>query len=129
LRIANGAPERLKLGNVAIERDWGWAPEYVVALWAMLQQDKPQDFVVATGETHSLKDFVATVFASVDLDWTAYVDADPAMFRPLENPRSLLNPGKAERILGWRARYRMPDVARLMIDAERQGTVGYLPWE
>lgn len=127
-RIASGSPERLKLGNVTIERDWGWAPEYVDALWAMLQQDSPQDFVIATGETHSLKNFVAAVFASVDLDWTAHVDTDPAMFRPLESPRSLLNPGKAERILGWRARYRMPAVARLLIEAERHGSVGPLPW-
>lgn len=129
LRIATNGDERLKLGNVAIERDWGWAPEYVEALWAMLQQDTPQDFVIATGETRSLRDFVATVFSAVGLDWTQHVDTDPEMFRPLENPRSQLNPSKAERVLGWRARYRMHDVARLLIDAERTGSFGPLPWE
>jgi GDPmannose 4,6-dehydratase len=128
VRIADGSGERLKLGNVAIERDWGWAPEYVLALWRMLQLDQPEDFVIATGATHSLQDFVATVFDALGLDWTAHVDTDPAMFRPLESPRTLLNPAKAERLLGWRARFRMHDVARLLIAADRDGGFGPMPW-
>ncbi|MDR3435680.1 GDP-mannose 4,6-dehydratase [Telmatospirillum sp.] len=129
LRIKDGSSERLKLGNVAIERDWGWAPEYVMALWLMLQQDKPEDFVIATGATHSLQDFVATVFDRLGLDWTAHVDTDPAMFRPLESPRTLLNPAKAAAKLGWRAGYRMPEVAQLLIAADRQGCFGPTPWD
>ena len=97
-RIAGGSREKLKLGNIAIQRDWGWAPEYVEAMWLMVQQDQPDDFVIATGETHTLEEFVATAFAQVGLDWREHVVIDPELFRPTEiaisrgNPRKI--PGK-----------------------------------
>jgi GDPmannose 4,6-dehydratase len=75
-RIASGSQERLQLGNLDVQRDWGWAPEYVMAMWQMLQQDQPEDFVIATGETNSLEDFVATAFSCVGLDWQEHVDID-----------------------------------------------------
>jgi GDPmannose 4,6-dehydratase len=117
-RIAAGARERLVLGRLDIVRDWGWAPEYVEAMWLMLQQNAPLDFVIATGESHSLEEFIATAFAALGLDWRDHVDSDPALFRPTDLPRSYGNPARAERELGWRARYHMADVVRAMIAAE-----------
>ena len=118
VRIAAGARERLTLGRLDIVRDWGWAPEYVEAMWLMLQQSAPRDFVIATGESHSLEDFVATAFTAVGLNWRDHVDSDPKLFRPTDLARSEANPARAERDLGWRARLRMPDVVRAMIAAE-----------
>ena len=113
-RIANGSDEMLCLGDISIARDWGWAPEYVEAMWLMLQQDKPEDFVIATGETNTLKDFVAAVFDSINLDWRKYVISDESLMRPSEIKISCGDASKATRILGWGARYRMHDVAKLM---------------
>ncbi|HUO79527.1 MAG TPA: GDP-mannose 4,6-dehydratase [Steroidobacteraceae bacterium] len=118
VRIAAGARERLALGRLDIVRDWGWAPEYVEAMWLMLQQPAPLDFVIATGESHSLEQFVALAFEQVGLDWRAHVDSDPKLFRPSDLARSEGNPARAERALGWRAQLRMPDVVRAMIAAE-----------
>ena len=123
-RIAAGSGETLHLGNIEIERDWGWAPEYVDAMWRMLQQPRPEDFVIATGETHSLRDFVATAFAEVGLDWRAHVVSDPALFRPTDIASVCTNPGKADTVLGWQARYRMADVVRMMMAAERSRSDG-----
>ena len=83
-RIAAGSREQLQLGNIAIRRDWGWAPEYVEAMWLMVQQEAPDDFVIATGESHSLEEFVAAAFGRVDLDWRQHVVMDPELFRPTE---------------------------------------------
>ncbi len=118
VRIAAGARERLTLGRLDIVRDWGWAPEYVEAMWMMLQRSVPRDFVIATGESHALEEFVAAAFAAVGLDWRAHVDSDPKLFRPTDLGRSEANPARAERDLGWRARFHMPDVVRAMIAAE-----------
>jgi GDPmannose 4,6-dehydratase len=119
-RIAAGSPEKLHLGNIAIQRDWGWAPEYVEAMWLMLQQEKPDDYVIATGESHSLEEFVAAAFAQVGLQWRDHVVIDPEFFRPTEIAVSRGNPQKAASTFGWRARYRMPEVVRLMCQDELQ---------
>ena len=114
-RIAGGSKERLKLGNVDIERDWGWAPEYVEAMASMLQIEKPQDFVIATGETHSLRDFVASVFAELGLDYQEHVDTDPELLRPSDIRRSCGNPARAREILHWEAKTKMAEIARKML--------------
>ncbi|CAG0958719.1 partial GDPmannose 4,6-dehydratase, partial [Geobacteraceae bacterium] len=116
-RIANGRRERLKLGRLDIERDWGWAPEYVEAMWRMLQQSQPDDFVIATGETHSLEDFVAAAFNAVNLDWRAHVDTDQALMRPTDLEISCADPSLAESRLGWRAQTNMQRVVRNMVEA------------
>ncbi len=117
-RIAAGSQEKLRLGNIAIQRDWGWAPEYVEAMWLMLQQENPGDYVIATGESHSLEEFVAAAFAQVGLQWQDHVVIDPELFRPTDIAVSRGNPQKAAGALGWRARYRMPEVVRLMCQDE-----------
>ncbi len=119
-RIAAGSGEKLHLGNIAIARDWGWAPEYVEAMWLMLQQNKPNDYVIATGETHTLEELVAEVFRCLDLDWRVHVLADQSLLRPLDIAVSKANPRLASEVLGWRAKYRMKDVVRMMIDEERR---------
>ena len=113
-RIAAGSKEKLSLGNISIARDWGWAPEYVEAMWRILQQDDPEDYVVATGETHTLEEFVSEAFNCVGLDWREHVITDPTLLRPSEIMVSRANPAKAERQMGWQAQYRMRDVVRLM---------------
>jgi len=118
-RIANGRRERLKLGRLDIERDWGWAPEYVEAMWRMLQQSQPYDFVIATGETHSLEDFVAAAFNAVNLDWREHVDIDQALMRPTDLEISCADPSLAESRLGWSAQTNMQRVVRKMVEAGR----------
>jgi GDPmannose 4,6-dehydratase len=118
--IAHGTMDRLELGNIQIRRDWGWAPEYVQAMWLMLQRDTPDDFVIATGVTSRLEDFVAQAFAAVGLDWHDYVRTDPALLRPTDIEIGRADPGKAARELGWKAAYTMPDVVRMMVAARRE---------
>ncbi|HSW64338.1 MAG TPA: GDP-mannose 4,6-dehydratase [Dissulfurispiraceae bacterium] len=120
VRISNGSNEKLMLGNMDIKRDWGWSPEYVDAMWRMLQAEKPEDFVIATGESNSLEDFVATAFAEVGLDWHQHVVQDATLFRPSEIRYNCGNAGKAHRILGWEAHMKMRDVIREMIGYEMQ---------
>ncbi len=115
-RIGAGSPERLRLGNLDIERDWGWAPEYVQAMWKMLQQPGPADFVIATGKTNTLEDFVATAFAHFKLDWRDHVDIDKSLFRPSDLRQSRANPEKASAVLGWRAQTDMKGVIEKMFD-------------
>ncbi len=117
-RIANGSKEKLQLGNISISRDWGWAPEYVDAMWRMLQQEKPDDYVIATGITHTLEEFVAHAFACLDLEWRESVIIDPTLLRPSEIMISRANPAKALHVLGWRAQHSMKDVVKMMIDTE-----------
>lgn len=117
-RIAQGSCSELALGDISIERDWGWAPDYVEAMWMMLQQDKPEDYVIATGTTISLKEFITEVFESLDLDWKKYVKTDPEYLRPADIRTVCANPMKAERQLKWKARYHGRDVAKMMVDAE-----------
>lgn len=113
-RIAQGSRETLRLGRLDIVRDWGWAPEYVEAMWLMLQQQKPEDFVVATGASHTLSDFVSEAFGVHGLDWREHVVEEPSLFRPAELSVSRADPRKAESKLNWRARYAMADVVRGM---------------
>lgn len=115
-RIASGSNEKLVLGRLDISRDWGSAPEYVEAMWRMLQCDQPQDFVIATGETHSLEAFVSEVFSCLGLDWRSYVEQSEEFFRPTDLLVSRADASKAERVLGWKASSKMKDVVRLMID-------------
>jgi GDPmannose 4,6-dehydratase len=115
--IASGSDERLTLGRLDIRRDWGWAPEYVDAMWRMLQLRKPQDLVIATGHTFSLEQFVAAAFDMHELDWRAYVDSSPALFRPTDLSYSAGDAARAERALGWSAQTSMPVVVRKMTQA------------
>lgn len=117
-KIAADGGGILKLGNISVKRDWGWAPEYVKAMWKMLQQETPDDYVIATGQTNSLQDFVAAVFSSLNLDWRDYVECSPDLIRPSDIELSLANPSKAQKQLGWEARYLMHDVAEMMVKAE-----------
>ncbi len=115
-RISEGSDEKLQLGNIEIIRDWGWAPEYVEAMWQMLQQDEPQDFVLATGISSSLVKFVETTFDLFDMDWRDHVVVRKELFRPSDLTKSLANPTKAREILGWWARSGIDDVVRNMVD-------------
>jgi GDPmannose 4,6-dehydratase len=116
-RIASGEMKaKLRLGNLEIERDWGWAPEFVEAMALMLQQPEPDDYVIATGETRPLKDFVGQAFAAVGLDWQEHVESDPALLRPTDLRYGRANPAKAAAKLGWRANWKMNEVVRAMSD-------------
>jgi GDPmannose 4,6-dehydratase len=117
-RIAAGSSELLTLGDIRIARDWGWAPEYVEAMWRMLQVDEPEDFVIATGETHTLEEFVKQAFSCLGLDWERQVRSDSLLFRPSEILSGQGNPAKAYEKLGWRANFRMDDVVRMMVEEE-----------
>ena len=119
VRIAAGGGERLPLGDLSIERDWGWAPDYVDGMWRMLQQEVPRDFVLATGVSTSLQSFVEQAFAQVGLDWRDHVDADPSLRRPSEIQLSRGNPTLARKEIGWQARFALPDVIRSMIESAR----------
>jgi GDPmannose 4,6-dehydratase len=116
-RIANGKNERLQLGCLSIARDWGWAPEYVEAMWLMLQQDVPDDFLIATGQTNTLESFVASSFECVGLNWQDHVDIDKSLFRPTEILWGGGNAEKAAVKLGWKARSLMRDIVKNMIEA------------
>ncbi|MBC8155212.1 MAG: GDP-mannose 4,6-dehydratase [Bacteroidetes bacterium] len=114
-RIARGSTETLTLGNIDIARDWGWAPDYVEAMWRMLQPDVADDYVIATGHTWQLRDFIRVVFESLGLTWTDHVSSDPTLFRPTDIAGGYANPTKAKEKLGWVARHTMEDVAGLMV--------------
>ncbi len=118
--IAKGQADKLRLGNTNVWRDWGWAPEYVEAMWLMLQQDVLEDYVIATGQTNCLSDFIAEVFRAAELDWEDHVEHDDRLMRPSDLEKSVGNPAKAEKNLGWKAENKMSDVARLMVEAEME---------
>ena len=117
-RIADGNPETLILGNMDVARDWGWAPEYVEAMWLMLQQDIADDYVVATGDTHTLAEFVEAAFSCVGLNWHDHVRTDSSLFRPADIRRGAANPHKANSKLGWRAKKGLNDIVAAMVNAE-----------
>jgi GDPmannose 4,6-dehydratase len=119
--IAAGAKSKLKLGNLSVERDWGWSPEYVEAMWRMLQQQRAEDYVLATGTTSRLEDFVAEAFGLVGLDWREHVESDPSLLRPADIRIGRANPAKALAQLGWRAACTMRDVVRKMVSAAQRG--------
>ncbi|HEX3540210.1 MAG TPA: GDP-mannose 4,6-dehydratase [Acidimicrobiales bacterium] len=117
-RIACGLQDQLRLGSLDPKRDWGYAPEYVEAMWLMLQHDKPGDYVVATGEAHSVRDFCQAAFSHVGLDWEKYVSIDPRYVRPAEVNHLLGDPSRAEAELGWRAQVRFEALVEIMVDAD-----------
>lgn len=121
-RISRGSGEKLTLGTLDVRRDWGWGPEYVDAMWRMLQQDAPDDYVIATQKSHSLRDFVEAVFSHLGLDYREHLELNPTLLRPADISTSRGNPAKAKARLGWAATKTMPDVARLMVDHELAGT-------
>ena len=114
-RIAAGSDEKLALGQMSIIRDWGWAPEYIEAMWRILQHDEPLDFVVATGQKNSLQDFVAKAFSSCDLDWREHVTFDEKFLRPTDLQVSVGDPTKIAKVLGWQATSTMKDVVENMV--------------
>jgi GDPmannose 4,6-dehydratase len=118
-RISCGSTEKLTLGELGISRDWGWAPEYAEAMWRILQADQADDFVIATGEANSLKNFVEQAFACFGLDWAEHVRHDDQLMRPNEILWSQGNPEKAHKILGWQASKRMRDVVKILCDEPR----------
>ncbi|MBX6371704.1 MAG: GDP-mannose 4,6-dehydratase [Acidothermus sp.] len=117
-RIQAGLQEKLYLGNLDARRDWGYAPEYVEAMWRMLQADEPADYVIATGESYSVRDFAAMAFAHAGLDWEKYVEIDESYKRPAEVDHLLGDASKAKAELGWEARVKTPELARIMVDAD-----------
>ncbi len=123
-RIDRGDKAKLTLGDLGVERDWGWAPEYVDAMWRMLQLERPQDFVIATGETHSLEAFVACAFKARGLDWREWTISDPALRRPSEIRAGRANPARAREVLGWSAEVKMQEVVRRMLDATAAAAPG-----
>jgi GDPmannose 4,6-dehydratase len=119
-RIAEGSNETLELGRLDIVRDWGWAPKYVEAMWLMLQQERPEDFVIATGVSHSLQEFVASAFDSLGLDWRQHVIQSPKFMRPTDIAFNRGDPSKAKRMLGWDSEIDMHGVIQRMIEGSLQ---------
>jgi GDPmannose 4,6-dehydratase len=117
-RIKMGLQDALYLGNLDARRDWGYAREYVEVMWLMLQQDSPDDYVIATNETHSVQEFCETAFACLDLDWKQYVKHDPRYERPAEVDLLIGNPAKARRQLDWEPKVRFEELVQIMIDAD-----------
>jgi GDPmannose 4,6-dehydratase len=117
-RIAAGVQQDLWMGNLDAARDWGYAKEYVAAMWAMLQADQPEDFVVATGTSYTVRDFLQISFQHAGLDWEQHVKFDQRYLRPTEVDDLIGDPSKAEKLLGWKAATLTPDLARLMVDAD-----------
>ena len=119
-RIKAGLQEKLFLGNLDAKREWGFAKEYVEAMWLMLQQEKPGDYVIATGETHTIRELLDVSFAHAGLDWKKHVEIDPRYYRPAEVELLIGDASKAKRQLGWEPKTKFADLARLMVDADIQ---------
>jgi GDPmannose 4,6-dehydratase len=117
VRIARGSQETLRLGNLSISRDWGWAPDYVEAMWRILQYKSPEDFVIGTGESRSLEEFTQEVFQCLGLNWEEHVRSDPSLLRPTDINFNCSKPSKALRLLEWKASHRFESVIRLLVDA------------
>ncbi len=117
-RIKAGMQDKLYLGNLDASRDWGYAPEYVEAMWMILQQDEPEDFVIATGEAHTVREFVELAFDRVGLDWQRHVEIDPGYFRPAEVESLCGDPAKAREKLGWKAKTSFEELVALMVDGD-----------
>jgi GDPmannose 4,6-dehydratase len=117
-RIKLGLQNKLYLGNLDAKRDWGFAGDYVEVMWLMLQQDRPDDYVIATGQTHSVREFLDEVFGYLDLDWNEYVEIDPRYFRPTEVDFLLGDSSKAQKELNWEPKITFKELARMMTDAD-----------
>lgn len=124
--IIAGKQKKLYLGNLNARRDWGFSPEYVEAMWKILQQDKPDDYVIGTGVSHSVRDFVKAVFDYVGLSWKKYVEIDPRYFRPTEVENLIANAKKAQKKLGWNPKINFEDLAKIIIDADMRN-IGFKP--
>jgi GDPmannose 4,6-dehydratase len=116
--IKFGLQEKLFLGNLDARRDWGYAPDYVEAMWLMMQQPSPRDYVIGTGISHSVEEFVELAFDHAGLDWRRHVEVDPRYYRPAEIDELRADPTKARQQLGWRATVQFEDLVRLMVDAD-----------
>lgn len=116
--IKHGLAKELRLGNLEAQRDWGYAGDYVEAMWLMLQQDRPDDFVIATNKTHSVKDFVEIAFTYADLDWKKYVQTDPKFYRPAEVDLLIGDYGKAKRLLGWEPKTQFKELVHMMVKSD-----------
>lgn len=123
-RIKAGLDKKIYLGNLEAKRDWGYAPEYVEAMWLMLQQPQPDDYVIGTGESHSVEEFVDAAFRQAGIsDWRQYVDIDPRYYRPTEVENLVADPRKAKEKLGWEAKTKFADLVKIMVDAELEAYV------
>jgi GDPmannose 4,6-dehydratase len=116
--IQAGLQNKLFLGNLDAKRDWGYAKEYVEAMWRMLQQEKPDDYVIATNETHSVREFLEAAFGHAALDWNKYVEIDPRYYRPAEVDLLIGDYSKARRQLGWEPKTKFSDLVKIMVDAD-----------
>ena len=119
-RIKLGLQDKLYLGNLEAKRDWGFAGDYVEAMWLILQQNEPDDYVIATGKNYSVRDFLSTVFSRLDLDWEKYVETDPRYFRPTEVDELLGNPEKAMKKLGWKPKVDFDGLIEMMIESDME---------
>jgi GDPmannose 4,6-dehydratase len=117
-RIKAGLQKELFLGNLDAKRDWGYAPEYVEAQWLILQQDQGDDFVIATGETHSIREFLDVAFGHSNMDWKDYVKIDPRYYRPAEVDLLIGDAAKAKKILGWQPKTTFADLVKIMVKAD-----------
>lgn len=117
-RIKHGVQQKLFLGNLDARRDWGYAPDYVRAMWTMLQQDSPDDYVIGTGEAHTVREFVELAFETVDLDWRKYVEIDPRYFRPAEVDYLRADASKARKVLGWEPTVTFKELVQIMVEAD-----------
>ena len=116
--IVKGTQEKIKLGNIEVKRDWGYAPEYTEGMWKMLQQNKPEDFVLATGYMHSVKEFCEKAFKEVNLNWEDYVEIDKSYLRPNETEYLVGDASKAERILGWKPKVKFEELVKIMVSGD-----------
>ncbi len=116
--IRAGKQDKFYVGNVNAKRDWGYAPEYVEVMWQILQQDRPDDYVIGTGEVHTVQEFIEEAFGYAQLDWRRHVAVDPRYFRPLETPELIADAGKARRALGWSPRIKFKELVQIMVDAD-----------
>ena len=117
-RIKYGITDKLHLGNLDARRDWGYAPDYVRAMWLMLQQDAPDDYVIGTGDAHSVREFAQLAFQAADLDWREYVEVDPRYFRPAEVDYLMADASKARRVLGWGPSISFEELVRMMVESD-----------
>ena len=131
-RIKLGLQDSLYLGNISARRDWGYAPDYVEMMWQMLQQDNPDDYVVATGETHSVQEFCEEAFGMLGLDWNKYIQHDSRYERPSEVDLLVGDPSKARKTFGWEPKVRFKELVKIMVDADmdlakREAQIARLP--
>jgi GDPmannose 4,6-dehydratase len=117
-RIKQGVQKKLFLGNLDARRDWGYAPDYVRAMWMMLQQDTPDDYVIGTAEAHTVREFVELAFSTAELDWREYVEVDPRYFRPAEVDYLLADASKARKVMGWEPTVTFKELVRIMVNAD-----------